>query len=121
METLLSKLGVPVEQIVDAADKGATGDGQLDLASFLEGLQGVEDNGQPIVLTDWEKTQLQEIFSKAGVAEELQNRLLPDQDLDTPFSVSPFLVHKCDLTFLIYCQDHHFCDIQIFLRFLPFL
>ncbi|MFC1513055.1 flagellar hook-length control protein FliK [Thermodesulfobacteriota bacterium] len=87
-ETILSKLGVPVEQIVDAADQGATGDGRLDLASFLQGLQEVEGNGQPIVLSDWEKNQLQEIFSKAGVAEELQNQLLPKQDVEVPFSLS---------------------------------
>ncbi len=82
-ETLLSKLGVPVEQIVDAADQGATGDGQLDLTAFVESLQDVQDNGQPIVLSDWEISQLREVLSKAGVDDQLQNRLLPEQGVNS--------------------------------------
>ena len=88
LETLLSKLGVPVEQVVDVADKGATGDGKLDLAAFLEGLRAVKDNNQPIALTDLDKAQLQDILAKAGVSEALQNRLLPQQDTGTPFSLA---------------------------------
>lgn len=86
-ETLLSKLGAPIEQIVDVADQSATGDGKLDLKAFLESLQDVTENGKPIALSDWETSQLRDIFSKAGVAEDLQNQLLPKQN-DAPFTLA---------------------------------
>ena len=87
-ETLLSKMGVPVEQIVDVADKGVTGDGKLDLTAFMNALQGVEGNGKPIVLSELETAELREIFSDIGVADALQNRLLTNQDnAGLPFSL----------------------------------
>ena len=87
-ETLLSKMGVPVEQIVDVSDQAVSGDGKLDLSAFQEALNNVEGNGKPIVLSDLETSELREIFAEIGVADSLQNRLLPEQnDNGLPFSL----------------------------------
>ena len=87
-ETLLSKMGVPVEEIVDVGDKSVTGDGQLNLATFMEALQNAKGNDKPIQLSDLEITELRDIFSEIGVADALQNRLLPEnEEAGLPFSL----------------------------------
>lgn len=88
LETLLSKLGVPVEQIVDVVDQSVGGDGRLDLTAFLKGLEKVEENGKPFVLSAWETDQLRDILARAGVSEQLQADLLSSPSgKDVPFSL----------------------------------
>jgi len=98
-ETLLSKAGVPVEKVVDMADKAVTGDGRLDLVVLLKGIEGMkpaadrgrekaEATAQPVVLSPWEAEQLQNILAKIGVSEQLQKSLIPAQgEGELPFSL----------------------------------
>lgn len=74
LETFLSRMGVPVEDIQKMSDESITGDGRLDLARFLEKLDQVKD-ARVIALSKWEAGQLQEILNKAGASEQLQNNL----------------------------------------------
>lgn len=75
LETLLSRMGVPVEDIKQISDESITGDGRLDLVRFLEKLEQVKD-ARVTALSKWEAEQLQEILGKAGASEQLQNNLL---------------------------------------------
>ena len=75
LETLLSKMGVSVEEITKISDSGVTGDAKLDLTLFLKGLESIE-GAHPITLSDWEVEQLNDLLAKAGVSEELQKSML---------------------------------------------
>lgn len=75
LETLLSKMGVSVEEITKISDSAVTGDARLDLALFLKGLESIE-GAHPITLSDWEVEQLNDLLAKAGVSEGLQKSML---------------------------------------------
>ncbi|MEA1867341.1 MAG: flagellar hook-length control protein FliK [Thermodesulfobacteriota bacterium] len=75
LETLLSKMGVPVEEIAKISDVAVTGDGKLDLTLFLEGLESIKGE-RSITLSEWEAEQLGDLLAKAGVSEKLQRSML---------------------------------------------
>lgn len=83
LETFLSRMGVPVEEISRISDQAVTGDSRFDLGKFLEGLEEKlgrqqDDGRQLTVLTDWEAEQLQDMLAKAGVSASLSRALLPE-------------------------------------------
>ncbi len=84
VETLLSKLGVPVEQMVDATSKSVGGDGKVDLAALLQALKQVDDSGQTTTLSQWDTEQLRNLLTDAGVSDQLRDNLLPASQSDTP-------------------------------------
>lgn len=85
LQILLSRMGLSQEEITQISDQAVTGDNQLDLAKFLQGLEDV--HGENVTsLTDWEVEQLQDILAKAGVSERLQRSLLPERN---PFLQNP--------------------------------
>ncbi len=84
LETFLSRMGVPVEEISRISDQAVTGDNRLDLGKFLEGLEeslGLQkEAGRELAgLSDWEAEQLQDILAKAGVSASLSHALLPER------------------------------------------
>lgn len=86
LEALLAKMGVRQESLEQLAQQAVTGEGDLDLAKFLQGLQQLEngdvDQLTSIALTDLEVEQLQNILAQAGVNLEKQNELLPERFLN---------------------------------------
>ncbi|MBU0729240.1 MAG: flagellar hook-length control protein FliK [Proteobacteria bacterium] len=82
LEAILNKMGVDIEEIQKISEYAVNGDDQVDLALFLEGLINAEKASgqklQAISLTPWEAEQLQDILSRAGVSEYLQNAMFSE-------------------------------------------
>jgi flagellar hook-length control protein FliK len=89
LESILSRLGVPTEQLQQIADKSVVIDGTIDLEKFLQALNNLpkDEIGSSVSLTNAEVDQLQAILAAAGVTRELQYSLLPERGLswDHPF------------------------------------
>lgn len=83
LETLLARMGVDDESLNGLVEKSVSRDGALDLNKFLQALQQVEKSEGyiPVVLSDSESEQLQNLFAQAGVTLETQNELLPERFL----------------------------------------
>jgi flagellar hook-length control protein FliK len=91
LATLLSRMGLPLEQISRISEEAVVADGSLDLEIFLAGLETVEDAGEPASLTAWEAEQLRAMLSGAGAARNDLARLFPGQhpgesEMDLKFS-----------------------------------
>ncbi len=86
LDALLAKMGVSRQSLDQLSQQAVNGEGKLDLAKFLQGLQALEsgdaDKLSPIVLTDLEAEQLQSILAQAGMTLEKQNELLPERFLN---------------------------------------
>ncbi|MDA8159585.1 MAG: flagellar hook-length control protein FliK [Desulfobacteraceae bacterium] len=84
LETILSKLGVSPEAIKQLDSQSVNQGDQLDLESFLKGLEGVNNANQPgggpasCVLSDWDSQQLTAMLSEAGVPSATISTLLPE-------------------------------------------
>lgn len=86
LETLLSKMGLSLEDIKGLSDKAVKNEGKLDLSLFLEGFQHVTDSDnsqdtqfQVIQLSDWESEQLQNLLAQAGVRQGKLTELFPER------------------------------------------
>ncbi|MDZ7641953.1 MAG: hypothetical protein U5J62_08035 [Desulfurivibrio sp.] len=96
LQMLLSKLGVPPEQLEKIGEAAVQGNNTLDLATFLQELEklglgsgeladnAASANGElskldsEITLTGWNAEQLQKVLEAAGVSKALQRELLPE-------------------------------------------
>lgn len=92
LETLLSRMSVPVEDITRISEQAVTGDDKLDIVLFLEGLNTLAEmkeagDEKAITLSAWEAEQLKEMLDKAGVSEPLQKSLFLEQG-QTPVKFS---------------------------------
>ncbi|MDA8166097.1 MAG: flagellar hook-length control protein FliK [Desulfobacteraceae bacterium] len=83
LESILSRLGVGVDQLQKIESQAVAVDGKLDLGKFLQALEGLpqKENGPPVVLSDDEADQLQSMLGEAGVTLELQQAMLPERGL----------------------------------------
>ncbi len=78
LEIFLQRLGAAPEDIQKLGEHSITGDNNLDLGKFLEGLKDITAD-KTTTLSDVESEQLQDLLHKAGVSEPLQRALLPER------------------------------------------
>ncbi len=83
LETILSKLGVSPEAIKKLDNQSVNQGDQLDLESFLKGLEGMDNASQPsgpasCALSDWDSQQLTAMLNEAGVPSATISALLPE-------------------------------------------
>jgi flagellar hook-length control protein FliK len=89
LETLLSKMGLSLEDITALSSKAVKNEGTLDLSIFLEGFQQITDGDnyqntgfQNVQLSDWELEQLQTLLAQAGVKQGKLTELFPERYLE---------------------------------------
>jgi flagellar hook-length control protein FliK len=78
LQSLLERLGVPVPEVSKISEAAVRGDNTIDLQKILAGLKDLPE----IRITDItpvEAEQLQELLANAGVSQQLQRALLPEQ------------------------------------------
>jgi len=78
LQSFLERLGMSVPEVTKISEAAVRGDNTLDLQKFLAGLQEVPE----VRITDIspvEAEQLQNLLASAGVSQQLQRALLPEQ------------------------------------------
>ncbi len=78
LQSFLERLGMSVPEVTKISEAAVRGDNTLDLQKFLAGLQEVPE----LRITDIspvEAEQLQNLLASAGVSQQLQRALLPEQ------------------------------------------
>ena len=83
LQLLLSRLGVPTEEVERLGEQAVRGDNTLNLVAFLQGLedlnpQAFELPDGNLSLTGWDAEQLLVVLDAAGVSRALQRELLPE-------------------------------------------
>ncbi len=90
LQTLLSKMGVPVEEVTRIADSSVNELGSFDLEKFLNGLKQFEASDlssqlkaegglQSVELSGWEVEQLQNMLKLAGMSDHTDQRFFSEK------------------------------------------
>jgi len=99
LQTLLSQMGVPMDQIGSMTEPAVTGDNKLDLAILLEGLKKLSANGTA-QLSGWDTQELQSILSDAGLAQDQVKEIFKGLATVTPQD-QPITVNLEQLTSML--------------------